>query len=184
MIGNILGGAMGKLVLTGDFDSIATVTPSGTATVTFSNIPQTYQHLQIRYTARDANAAVLSGQTLRVGNGSADSGSNYAFHRLRGDGASATAAASAPDTKADIIWVGNNAGTNTFGAGVVDILDYRDTNKFKTFRSLMGTENNGDGSMWFGSSLWRSTSAINYIEITSTANFLSGCRFALYGIKG
>lgn len=168
----------------GDFESIATANPSGTTTVTFSNIPQTYQHLQIRYIARDNNSGVLQGQSIRVGNGSADSGANYALHRLRGDGSSATAQAVTGTNAGDIIWMGNTAGSNTFGAGVIDILDYRDTNKFKTFRSLMGTENNGDGSMWFGSSLWRSTSAINYIEITSTANFISGSRFALYGIKG
>ena len=168
----------------GDFESIATATPSGTTSFVWSNIPQTYQHLQIRYIARDANAALLSGQLLRVGNGSADSGANYVYHRLRGDGASATSTATTGSTYGDIIWLANNAGSSRFGAGVIDILDYRDTNKFKTFRNLMGTENNGDGSIWFGSSLWRSTSAINYIEISTTANFISGSHFALYGIKG
>lgn len=166
----------------GSYYSIATTTLStSTATITFSSIPATYTHLQIRGIAKNTSADYET--KMRVGNGSADSGSNYADHYLLGNGASPFANAASTQTSAIIGIEGNT--TSNYAAYVCDILDYANTNKYKTFRTLNGVDKNGSGSIRLQSGLWRSTSAIDTIELFHAAgNFEQYTQFALYGIKG
>jgi len=112
-----------------------------------------------------------------------DSGSNYARHYLLGDGATASASATAPDTGG----VFSNTSTSTSPyVAICEILDYADTNKFKTIRALSGRDVNGTGGdIALRSSLWRSTSAVTSITILAGVGTLSsGSHFALYGIRG
>lgn len=168
------------------YESIATVTVGGggASSISFSSIPSTYKHLQIRYIARSAIADVSDNIWSRF-NG--DTGSNYTFHLIEGTGSSASAGAGASQTR-NLFGrcAGNNSGANIFGAAVIDILDYANTNKYKTIRNLAGDDLNGGGSIRFESGLWMSTSAINSITIntTSSNNFQQYSSFALYGIKG
>jgi hypothetical protein len=81
---------------------------------------------------------------------------------------------------------GNSA--SIFGSGVVDILDYKNTNKNKTIRSIGGYDINGSGSGYaytsFYSGNWRSTSAVTSITFTMVAgDYAQYSSFALYGIK-
>jgi hypothetical protein len=80
----------------------------------------------------------------------------------------------------------NAAGyTNMFGAGVIDILDYADTNKYKTCRLLGGQDLNGGGRVYSMSSNWQKTAAITQIDLSfETGNCMQYSSFALYGIKG
>jgi hypothetical protein len=179
------------LAPSGSYESIATITSNTSGTITFSNIPQGFKHLQLRTNVR----SVVSGYSglnynLRVGNGSIDSGSNYTYHRLFGNGATANADGG-PNETAGLLWAtASNAGANMFAPSIVDILDYTNTTKFKTMRSLSGSSINSGGNsgsfVWFQSFLWRSTSAINTIEFSvgggGTTN--ANSHFALYGIKG
>jgi hypothetical protein len=75
---------------------------------------------------------------------------------------------------------------STFGAVVIDILDYANTNKYKTIRSLSGTSyNNNNGAVGLFSGSWRNTNAITAITLqASAANLAQYSQFALYGIKG
>jgi len=156
---------------------------SATATVTFSNIPQGYKHLQIRGIARGtfADTAVLVRIQLN-----SDTGSNYARHNLTGDGSTTGVAADASQTVGGI---GNiSAATATasiFGVVVCDILDYANVYKFKTIRSLAGNDRNGAGVVGLFSSLWMNTAAITSVSIFPAANsFDINTRLSLYGIKG
>lgn len=165
----------------GDFESIATVTvgSGGASTVTFSTIPGTYSHLQIRYLAR------VSSGNLFYARFNSDSGSNYPYHRLSGNGSAASAYGTSATSKIDDIFLTTNS-TNIFGVGFMDLLDYANTNKYKTLRALTGYENNSAGQVILGSGLWMSTSAITSIEFTPTtslATFAQYSHFALYGIK-
>jgi hypothetical protein len=65
-------------------------------------------------------------------------------------------------------------------------LDYANTNKYKTTRSIGGNDNNGSGFVSLISGLWLSTSAISNIEIIPLNGTLwtQYSHFALYGIKG
>lgn len=156
---------------------------SAQATVEFTNIPQTYTHLQIRCLARSSVADTFTSIEIRY-NG--DTASNYNWHYLMGDGASATSGASAPDTLIRAInFASNNLSANIFGTYVMDILDYRNTNKFKTIRILGGTDANGSGALNLGSGAWRnSANAITSIRLqpSNSANFAVNSSFALYGV--
>jgi hypothetical protein len=168
------------------FESIATTTvgSGGSSTITFSSITGTYNHLQIRMIAR-TNRTGYSNDLLKITFNS-DTGSNYANHYLYGDGGSAGAGANSSQTSMQN-WVMSTdaANTSVFGASVIDILDYSNTNKYKTLRSLGGFDNNGDGYIVLNSGLWQSTSAITSISITmnSGTSFKQYSSFALYGIK-
>ena len=154
---------------------------AGSSSISFTSIPQTYTHLQLRIIARNTVADYET--SMRVGNGSADSGSNYADHYLLGNGASVFANATTSATSAIIGIEGNT--TSNYSAYVCDILDYANTNKYKTFRTLNGVDKNGSGSIRLQSGLWQSTSAINTIELFHAAgNFEQYTSVALYGIKG
>lgn len=172
----------------GYFESIQTVVVSsaGQATVTFSNIPQNYAHLQIRAITRD-NVSAYVGETYLTFNGS---GSNYDSHFLQGQGQSVSAGRQNYST---VIRIGQtpgvNALSNVFSSFVVDILDYSNTNKNKTVKVLNGYENNGNGSgqdagfIYFGSGLWMDTNAVNSITIRTNGTLQQNSQFALYGIR-
>jgi hypothetical protein len=161
-----------------------TVPSAGAATVTFSSIPSTYTHLQIRYTGRTARPVNGDSLILRF-NG--DTGSNYAYHALYGDGSSPAAFGGSSLTSIIFGYVpGSSAASNIMGVGVIDILDYANTSKNKTSRSLIGEDFNGFGDVALFSGLWINTAAVNSITISgaTAANFTQYSSFTLYGIKG
>ena len=163
-----------------DFYQIATTTVgAGNASeIVFSSIPSTYTHLQIRCIARNTTT---SGN-LRVTFNS-DTGTNYSAHQLYADGAST---ASYSGTSVAYIEMGNMPSTaNIFSAHIIDILDYANTNKFKTTKMLHGYDTNGAGLLQYFSGNWRSTSAISTIRLYPQSNDLAQySSFQLYGIKG
>jgi hypothetical protein len=148
------------------------------AVITFSNIPQTYQHLQIRglYSTNGWGVALTFN-----GNTSA----NYARHRLRGDGSAASAAGSSSRSNVDLDSGGSGAGQ--FTGIILDIHDYTSTSKNKTIRVISGQELNGTGGrIDLLSGLWINTSAITSITLTADNSepFTTTSTFALYGFKG
>jgi hypothetical protein len=174
-----------QLATTDGFFQIATTTLNVAASsITFSSIPQDYTHLQIRGISRDARAVTINSINIRF---NSDSGLNYSLHALNGNGSSATSFAETSQSLAYIASsAGASAGANIFSATVADILDYANTNKFKTLRSLTGVDLNGSGETKLWSGNWRSTSAITSISLTpnGSANFAQYSSFALYGLKG
>jgi hypothetical protein len=147
----------------------------GVADVVFSSIPSTYQHLQIRAIMKSTTSAM---QVAGYFNNTTPS---IYWHELYGDGSSAGSVA------VNGSYMGFSYCTqNDFSVMVLDILDYKDTNKNKTVRSLTGYDANGSGYIFFRSALWTNTAAINEIKIskTGTNNFAQYSHFALYGIKG
>jgi hypothetical protein len=170
------------------YESIATVTvgSGGASNVEFTSIPATYKHLEIRFIGRTTRSDTIDDLFVQVGNGSVDTGSNYASHRLYATGSSVGAGSSTNQTQWN--WYNEltaaTASASVFGIGVISILDYADTNKYKTGRILGGNDNNGSGYIEYHSGLWRSTSAITNIKFTANNNFVQYTHFALYGIKG
>lgn len=170
---------------TSAFDSLGSVLVStATSTVTFSNIPQTYSHLELRSYA--ANSATNNQYIKIVFN--SDTNANYAEHHLSGNGSTVTAGGNASYNNGGFYWGMGLPGTalsNVFGAGVTTILDYANTNKYKTVRSLDGFDGNGSGGVEIVSSLWQSTSAITSITLTvnGSNNFQPYSQLSLYGIK-
>ena len=169
----------------GAYDSLATVTVGATAvpSITFAGIPNTYKHLQIRCISRESLGTTIGGMYIQV-NG--DTGSNYAWHRVWGDGASASAGASTSTTAQLGGIIATTSGTaNVFSSAIIDILDYANTSKNKTMRSLTGLDYNGSGYVGLHSGLWMNTSAITSITINpdSGQNWQQHSQFTLYGVK-
>jgi hypothetical protein len=168
---------------------VITVGSAGTSTISFTNISNTYKHLQIRSILRNSSGSASSLDLYMNFNG--DTSTNYrAYKQIGGDGSSAFSVASGTSTPAldkiaPAYFVNNGNTAGVYSAWVCDILDYANTNKFKVTRSLNGQDLNGSGSIRFISGLWQSTSAINSITLTIEGgnNFVQNSQFALYGIK-
>ncbi len=170
------------------YESIATVTvgSGGSSSITFSSIPSTYQHLQIRWLGRSARTG-STNDALKMSFNSATT-NYYGGHFLYGTGAAAGAFA---DSTSSTMYGGYvstaDSIASSFAAGIIDILDYANTNKNKTVRLISGIENNGTGGyLNFSSSLWMQTTAVNSITLTanSATNLQQYSKFGLFGIKG
>ena len=148
----------------------------GVTTITFNNIPQGYKHLQIRAIAK---ASGTNFNPKMQFNG--DTNTNYSWHYIYGSGSSVPAGSGVNQAFLYSSVISTDAGM--YNGFIIDILDYNNTNKFKTTRELSGVDKNGGGEITFFSGNWRSTAPITSITF-SNGTFDQHTRFSLYGIKG
>ena len=191
ILGVIASAITGNLVTTA-YESIATVSvgSGGAADVTFSSIPATFTHLQIRYIVKNEFSGGASNYL--EGQLNSDTGNNYAAHALFGTGASVTATGSSSRNTIRVgIVTSTYATPSGFSAGVIDILDYANTNKYTTIRGLGGYDSNNvntePGYAGLFSSLWQNTNAVTSIKLfngNTSYELTEYSHFALYGIKG
>ena len=153
------------------------------ASVTFADLDQyasTYQHLQIRYTARSADGGA-SGTDTMVAYLNGDTGANYRGHGLYGTGSSVGSQVQRTNDLYIGLAAGSSSTANAFAAGVVDILDPFETTKNTTSRSLSGNPTN---FLQLMSGAWFNTNALTSIEIfIAPRNIGAGSRFTLIGVK-
>lgn len=164
----------------GGYDALATaiVPAGGASTITFSGIPQTYKHLQIRYVAQGSSPDIAVQY-----NG--DTGLNYSRHYFYGTGSSALAGGN-PRSSNNWVEYGYipTATGNIFGVGVTDLLDYRNPNKFKVNKTICGYDNNSAGYIIMYSGAWYSTDPITSMTISDfSGTFVENSQFSLYGVK-
>ena len=185
----LTSGTSSSATVLGDFESIATTTVgvSGQATIEFTSIPQTYKHLQLRMLIRTNRSSYYVDYLKTTFN--SDNNANYTTHHLAGDGSSASAYGAASQNFSQILRFAGAASpsiSNTFGVAIVDILDYTNTNKYKTLKNIGGTDFNGSGELGMYSGLWMSTSAISSITLTVGGGTLINqySTVALYGMNG
>ena len=169
----------------GAMDALATATvgAGGVTSIDFTGIPSGYKHLQLRISSRLNYANWWASTSMRF-NG--DSGTNYSYHDLLGEGASAQAQNAVSQNKMYIGWsAGTTTNANVFGSIIVDILDYASISKNKTVRALTGVDGNGGGIISIESNAWYSTTAVNSISIipNNGTTFQQYSTFALYGVK-
>jgi hypothetical protein len=176
------------------YQSIATVTVGvgGQPTVSFTSIPNTFSHLQIRCIARSTNTAAFPNFIEATFNSDTTSGNYYSVHRIIGRGDGLVVASDNTGVAYGRIGFAAGGGTtaNGFAPSIIDILDYTSTTKNKTIRGITGlagqsTDTNNEvdflSSLYFPSTI----TAISRIDLTvSGANFAQNSSFALYGIKG
>ena len=137
---------VGNLPNTGNYVSIATatVTSGGASTITFSSIPQTFTHLQLRGIGRVTGAVVDENIAMRF---NSDSNSTYSSHNLAGDNTAVRVNADPYNSSVHCIRAtGASSSADMFGSGIVDILDYSNTNKYKTIRTLSGHTQNSSNT--------------------------------------
>jgi hypothetical protein len=160
------------------YTPIATYT-SGSAfsNYTFTSIPGTYTDLilvgNLGTTSGSANIA------LQVGNGSIDTGNNYSFTHLNGDGS--TAASGRVSSTAQIYIDYSAYATTTLTSTYIwQIQNYSNTTTYKTVLGRANTASVGTNATV---GLWRSTSAIDRIKVDpQSTTFLANSTFTLYGI--
>jgi hypothetical protein len=180
-------------VATSSYESIATALGTGSSgTITFSSIPATFKHLQLRIMAQ-GNGPGGYPTSLASFRLNGDTGSNYATHNMIVDNTVTTTQAgnSYPTSTAGDFFYLPGADSSFYGNVIIDILDYANTNKKKVLRNIAGSDRNGSaakGRVAMNSMMWNSTAAINSITIvgdsTYHGNWSTDSSFALYGIKG
>ena len=170
----------------GDFESIQTYTvgTGGSSTISFTSIPATYTHLQIRAIARGSFATTSSN--ARVVLNSDTTYGNYYYHGISGNGSAASAGSYDGSAGNILSWsnISNSGTASVFNGVIMDILDYANTSKFKTLRTLFGFDGNGSGFVGLTSNLYRSTSAITSLTIDNwDGGWTQYSSFALYGVN-
>ena len=153
------------------YEPIATQTlASAAASITFSSIPSTYTDLMLI-----VNGTAGSGLNMLMQYNS-DTATNYSTTRILGDGT--TAMSDRITTSADM-YIGVMGTVNT--TNVIQVQNYANTTTYKTALSRANSS-----TIWVAGmvGLWRSTSAINAIEIylASAGSFQTGTTATLYGI--
>lgn len=160
------------------YSAIATTTlGSAAASVSFTSISGSYTDLVLVISARMSGGGGASAIQAQF---NSDTGSNYSFTLLNGDGSSATSARNSNQTQAAIGLATDTAGE--FSTNIVQISNYSNTTTYKTLLARAGIASDRVRAIV---SLWRSTSAITSITVINNGavNFVSGSTFTLYGIK-
>ena len=153
------------------YTPIATQTlGSAAASVTFSSIPQTYTDLVLVVVAPSGN----NNDSLQF---NSDTGANYSWTRVYGDG---TSAASSRSSNANYIRTTAGDLTNT-NSILIQIMNYSNSTTNKT---VLTRGTNPSVLTIAVAGLWRNTSAITTINYSvATGTFATGSTFTLYGIK-
>jgi hypothetical protein len=171
--------------MTVTYEAISSTTlGSNQATVTIGTggtIPQTYTDLVLV-----VNPAINTGNDnlrIRVGNGSVDSGSNYSWTALTGNGTRALSDRASNQTSILSDYDGYMQTTLGNNAKIIHFQNYSNTTTFKTILSRSSNAPVGTDALV---NTWRSTAAINIMTLFvsgGVANFITGSTFSLYGIK-
>jgi hypothetical protein len=162
------------------FNSIASVTATGGETsFTLSSIPQTYKHLQLRYSGLLNPAGNI---TVRFNSNSTN---NYYFY---GAGMSGTSGDYVSTFGSSFYLSGATYGASPTYAtvGMMDIYDYTSTTRNKSFKNFLGrvgAANTASEVWWWGGFLNSDTSAISSITIYGSNAFVAGSVFSLYGMS-
>lgn len=159
------------------YESIATTTlGSAASTITFSSIPSTYTDLRLVI-----SAIGTSGIAIRVHLNTTSLTGLYSYTSLVGDGTNAT---SGKNTNRDYLEVATSVLSTTIPHFyLLDLFNYAG-NTYKTILSSASEDENGTGYTRQQVSLWRDTSTISSIIVTtSTSTFATGTTATLYGIK-
>lgn len=152
---------------------------SNQTVITFENIPQTYTHLQLRVMAR---SSVSDWANIKFNNDGTSG--NYRWHYLTGTGTAASSSSNTGNSLGVLSFLGNSSNPSN---AVIDILDYKSTNKNKTVRCLGGYDGNGNGQVSLISNMYfpGTIAAITRIDLQlgASGSFQTNSSFALYGIQ-
>lgn len=169
---------------TNSYESIATtyLTSGSSSTISFTSIPSTYKHLQLRWLGKDNRGAVADSVNMVFNSNTTTS--NYLGERLLGY--SGGPLAQATGNSYGTGWISGSTGDNFWGGCIVNITDYANTNKGKAVILKGGTINASAAEVGIYNMWWNQTAAISSITLTPSngSAFSQWSHFALYGIKG
>jgi hypothetical protein len=154
------------------YTPIAAVTAAGgnNTQLVMSSIPSTYTDL-VLVLAGGLNAA---NNCYIQFNG--DTGTNYSYTYLFGDGSAASSARASNTNQSLLNYIGTGQTTT-----LISIQNYSNSTTFKTVLSRGNDASNGTMASVV---LWRNTAAINSLTLKAgpSGTFNSGTTFTLYGI--
>ena len=165
--------------MTATYDCIATTTlGSNQSDVTFSTISGSYTDLVLVIQGDfDADGDVR----FRI---NSDTGSNYSFTHLWGDGSTAGSVRTSNATSGSGDYYGNITTTLGNSVQIFQFMNYANTTTYKT---VISRANQAGGGVDATVNLWRSTSAITSLSFARNSGFGGtwqiGSTFTLYGIK-
>lgn len=164
---------------------LATATPSGTGTVSFTSISGSYSHLKI--VGGGASTVVANNTSLALQlNG--DSGANYEWQRHYAAGTGGgNASESLTPTSIEIGAVTGSTGiASDAGSFEVLIPNYAGSTFKKNLisHSLLRTATSSGGVLLFNyDGWWNNTAAITRVDIfVGSGNWVSGSKISLYGL--
>lgn len=160
------------------YEPIATATVSSTGgTVTFSSIPSTYTDLIL--VSRVLRGTTGSGGGLVDVQINSDSGSNYSWTQVYGNGSS-TVSSRATSTTSVFAGATPDYASGAWAVNICQFMNYSNTTTFKTAILRVNDPSNYTGAVV---NLWRNTSAISSLYLNTASGFYIGSTFTLYGIK-
>ena len=159
------------------YEPIASTTlGSAVSSVEFTSLPGTYTDLVV--VCRLGTTGGNGNIQVQV---NSDTGSNYSYTFLAGDGSAAYSGRYSNQTN----YITDNyayANTGVESVYIYQVMAYANTSVFKTF---LGSAATAGRAITKSVGLWRSTSAITSITLFPSASttFKADCVFSLYGIK-
>lgn len=168
----------------GSYEPIQTIfLSSNQQNVTFTSIPQTYKHLEVRAITRDTYPNTYPG-TYALFNGVGNGTFNYIGGDGGGGGGGIGGAQSA--------YTGNSAGgdtpTGNYATWICRIPDYTESNKQKMMTVMQGNSANTYSNtiaLWVWSSgATTPVTSILFGEGDTNYKLVAGSSWCLYGIKG
>tara|TARA_R110000751_G_scaffold306918_1_gene426771 strand:- start:540 stop:1055 length:516 start_codon:yes stop_codon:yes gene_type:complete len=154
-----------------------------TASVTFSGIPATYEHLQLRMSVKDDRALTIDAMDFFI-NGDTTA-ANYTYHVMYAY--DSTLGAYGITSNIQVFWItgSKDASAADYAALVLDIPDYASTAKNTVMTWTAASHSNSRTRLDKGSKLWDDTSAVTSLtfEPSNATNFVRGSEFTLYGLK-
>jgi hypothetical protein len=154
----------------------STVLGSSSASVTFSSIPADYRDLVL---VAEPEATTASAEEIRIELViNSDTGSNYSYVRMGGDGSSASS------SSGTLSWVLFNGflADGERGIRIAQLMDYSATDKHTTL--LVRDSSTDVGRVEATAVRWANTSAVTSVEVrTRSGNYAAGSTFYLYGIS-
>lgn len=148
---------------------------SGTVDVTFSNIPQNYTDLLLVCSVQ--GTSTTDRVWIRF---NSDSGNNYSWNRLTGNGSSAGAASYQSQPAIETGDFVPNSGSS-FLISTTNIQNYSNSTTYKPTLTRYSIASNFVAAV---TGLWRNTNAITSItsRMSANNNTLAGSTFTLYGV--
>ena len=164
-------------ITTNNLISRQTVGSAGAATVTFSNIPQTFTDLVLKVSSRSNRSDVNDGFFVYL-NGST---SSITAKRLYGNSSSGSV-----DSGSSVLNDANTATASVFANSEIYIPNYASAN-YKSFSVDTVTENNSSTNAFVSivAVLWSNTAAVTSLTLTNETGtaFMEYSTFSLYGIS-
>ena len=166
--------------MTSTYEPISTQTlGTATGTVSFSSISGTYTDLVLVITGKTSTGAYNCRFRLN-----SDTGSNYSFTELYGDGTSAASARSTGQTSGRF----DNYATPSTTGMYLTVAHFMNYSNSTTYKTIINRANNAGGTypgVQANVNLWRSTAAVTQIDVSPAFSdtWAVGSTFTLYGIK-